>query len=192
MDALSIGAVASQVSQDHQANPILLTNRTKSTLNPYTQDYLTAHPELTELVLVGGSKALASSLETTLKQDFSNLTSISRLSGPNRFDTNLAIVEHYFPSPTTAVFVNGETINLPGAELSATSASSGTNFFSALLAGDFAGTQSAPLLIVQANTLPTPIKQYLTAHTATLTSAWIVGSLSQVSQAVEDSIEAFL
>ncbi|MFH0830493.1 MAG: cell wall-binding repeat-containing protein, partial [Parcubacteria group bacterium] len=192
VDALSIGAIASQVSQDQQADSILLTNRAKPTLNSYTRDYLESHPELSELVLVGGSQALDASLETTLKQDFSNLSSVSRLSGPTRFETNLAILEHYFPSPTTAVFVNGETINLPGAELSATSASSGTNFFSALLAGDFAATQSAPLLIVKTDSLPAPIEQYLTTHAASITSAWIVGSLSQVSQAVEDSIETFL
>jgi hypothetical protein len=190
VDSLGISAIASDVS-DGKANPILLNQRGTDVLDSSLSAFLAGHTEVTHVQLLGGGVALAPDLEATLLREIPHLRLVDRLQGDTRFSTNRAIQDTYMVAPATVVIANGDNAALPGAGLRATS-TSGAGLFSALLAGDLAGSVRAPLLITHADELPGVMREYLVAHSATITKAYIVGSLEQVSRSIEDLVAGLL
>ncbi len=190
VDSIGISAVASEKVSDNQVDLILLNERGSSVLDGNTDAFLSAHPELLRLELIGGTSALSGALESAIGAAHSGLT-LSRISGATRWDTNAAIANQYFVAPSTIVLVNGQNANLPGATLTAAGAG-GASFYSALLAGNFAGTKSAPLLITQATVLPGQIQSYISAHAATINLAYIVGTTAQISTAIENLVSSII
>ncbi|MFH0830934.1 MAG: cell wall-binding repeat-containing protein, partial [Parcubacteria group bacterium] len=188
VDALGTAALAGDVSDD-MADVILLNQRTSKKLDPFTEQFLQQHPAITEVHLVGGPAALVDGLETTIKQRVSSLTNPDRVSGADRYATNINLVKRFFiDAPVAVVVASGEQRTIPGAlSLSATAATN-SNLFGALLAGPYAADQHAPLLLTRSASLPDVISDYLRANAATINSTTIIGSVDDVSAAVENQL----
>lgn len=191
VDALSYGAIAANISDD-KVDPILITDRANRTLNEFADRFMQNHTQFTSLEIVGGSAAVDETMEQTLSSKFPNLTTITRQGGENRFKTNIGLAETYFATPVTIVVASGERKDIPGARTVSTKPqiSADQFFYALLLAGGLAADNNAPLIITQTATLPTEAGDYISDHAATITTAIIVGTTDQVSQAVQDEIES--
>ena len=188
-DALGTNAVAGDLSRNAgNAVPIVLNKRGDDRIDPFTDGFLEIQTEIVELQLVGGAVALAASLPTTLQSKYHNLASVTRVDGLDRFDTNVNLIEQNFPAPDTVIIAAGEKDALPGARSLEQNSIDYDIFFSALLAGPYAAESSWPLLITRINTLPSESELYLASNSSAIKTVVIVGSLSEVSQAVEDKI----
>lgn len=194
VDSFSISAQAASLGPDDTADPILLTRRADPTLDSFAADFIVEHPSVTTLEIIGGSEAISDSMETTLTGQFSQLSTITRLEGTDRFWTNSKVIEKYFPSPDVIVVASGLRSAIPGA-LSASSIvdpAQDTTYFAALLGGIFAANNEAPLLITTQADVPIPVGNYITDNKASITRVCIVGNEEQVGQSVVDRINELL
>lgn len=122
----------------------------------------------TKIYIVGGTETIGPAFETELRQR--GLTNIERLSGYDRYDTNMAVVEKVNAAPGTPVFiVSGETVT------------------DALSVASVAAFNQYPVLLVEQNNLSDKVKNYLSQNAPS--SVYIVGGVFAVSQAVEDQIK---
>jgi hypothetical protein len=189
-DTLGLGSIAGQKIAG-SVRPILLTERGVPTPGDSLLTFLAEHPTITSLEIAGGEAAVPLEVGPLIQQQQSQIVTIDRSAGADRFGTNQVFNAKYYPNPEIVVLANGEAAALPGAqEVTATSSSGG--LFSALLAGNFAAGQSAPLVITRRDLLPAPIVSYLEASAATIDTVYIVGSLNLISQAVEDAVKAIV
>jgi hypothetical protein len=186
VDAFAIGPVTGE-KNDASVDVILLSKRGDPVLHTSAYDFLKSQTGITSLEIVGGDAALPLALNADIQAKLPALT-LSRSQGTNRFDTNRVINNKYFPSATTVVLANGEREQIPGA-VAATSAN-GSGLFTALLAGAFASRFSGPLVLVQSTQLPVEAQQYLTTHASSLETLYVVGSTSDISEAVEQEARA--
>ncbi|MDP2587255.1 MAG: cell wall-binding repeat-containing protein, partial [bacterium] len=193
-DALVAGAVAGDILNDGKADPILLNQRGASTIDPFTNTFLTAHPEITAVELIGGEVALSAGLATTLTTNFP-ATTLDRTAGADRFATAVALMQKHVIDPDFIVVANGQKEGLPGSGqaleptgLAASSAASG--FFDALLAGPYSAGKQAALVLTKAQELPIPTQDYISSNIPGISHVLIIGSLELVSAAVEAQIEA--
>jgi putative cell wall-binding protein len=192
VDALATGAVAGRDPQNQQVLPILVTRRSADALDQNVIDFLTANPAFTEVEIVGGTVAVSAAAEAELKQRFPTLT-VNRTAGEDRFSTNIAVVSKNYSNPTAAMVARGDRGGIPGA-LTAQSIGEQdetTHFFSALLASTQAADQLIPLLLVEPTSVPSVIANYISAQSA-LGTIYIVGSIDQINQAVEDHLRALI
>jgi len=190
VDSLGAGAAAGLLSDDGLVDPILLNHRGSPAIDPSTDAIIKRHPSITALELIGGNVALPLSLNQTYTERYPQLESVWRSGGDDRFDTNALIAERFFSTPLGVVIANGEHIGIPGS-VNVLAAQSGP-LFAALLAGTVAADLGYPLLIVRVNSVPAPIITYLIDHKSTFDYLIMVGSTSQVTQAVEDLVKSFI
>jgi hypothetical protein len=128
VDAFAVGPVAGDMS--NVARRILLSDRKAIC----THD--AAYPKTPELTSIEPSVwRRSAALEGDVRSKLPALV-LLRTQGANRFATNRAINEAYFPTPAVAVLANGQANRIPGAVEAGTAQGSG--LFSALLAGSFA------------------------------------------------------
>jgi putative cell wall-binding protein len=190
VDALTIGAIAGQDPLNQKVTPILVTSRESAALDSDVVTFLQEHPEVTQVEIIGGTVAVTEAAEFDLKTRFPSLQ-VARTSGANRFATNKAIIEKFFNGPTAIIAARGDTGGIPGAQsIGAASQDDTQRFFSALLATTFAADRQIPLVLVTPTNVPQEIVDYVTANKATIVDVFILGSLSQISQAVEDHLRA--
>jgi putative cell wall-binding protein len=192
VDALATGAVAGRDPQNQQVLPILVTRRSADALDQNVIDFLTANPAFTEVEIVGGTVAVSAAAEAELRQRFPTLT-VTRTAGAERFSTNVAVVTKNYNNPTAAIVARGDRGGIPGA-LTAQSIDEQdetTHFFSALLASTQAADQLIPLLLVTPTSVPSVVADYISAQSA-IETIYIVGSVDQVNQAVEDHLRALI
>ena len=83
-----------------------------------------------EIIVVGGTSAISSSVETALKQYTSG--PVSRQAGKDRYATSAAVSSKAFQAPTDAAYL-----------------ASGASFADALSGGPIAGANDGPVLLVQ-------------------------------------------
>lgn len=189
-DALGVGAFAGKVTNGSVV-PILLSVRGSGTLDASADAFLTATPSVVGVEILGGAAALPTALADNIRLRHPGIQ-LSRVEGATRFDTNANFNELHASSPSVIVIANGEQQNLPGATSVSATSGDATGFFSALLAGNFAAGQGAPLLITTAASLPTAIDQYVQRHLSTINTAYIVGSTEKVSTAIEQYLGTLL
>jgi hypothetical protein len=188
IDTLGLGSIAGRKIAG-SVRPILLTGRGVPTPDASLLTFLEEHPSVTSLEIAGGSTAVPYEVGPIIQQQHPQIVTLERSEGTNRFETNRVLNNKHYPNPMTVVVANGESSSIPGSQsVSATAASGG--LFSALLAGNFAAGQSAPLVITTRDVLPAPTFAYLTDHVSNIDTVYLVGSLSLISQAVEDAIVA--
>jgi putative cell wall-binding protein len=188
-DSLVVGAVAGQDPLNQKVTPILVTSRDSDVLDSDVITFLQEHPEVTQVEIAGGVAAVTQAAQDQLAAQFPAIT-ISRTSGATRYATNKALVEKYFSAPTAIIAARGDVGGLPGARTITSTSDETAHFFSALLATTFAADRMMPLLLVTPTEVPGPIAEYVTANKTSITSVFILGSLSQISQAVEDHLES--
>jgi putative cell wall-binding protein len=187
-DAFSISAVVGR-ADDHVVEPIMINKRRSSVVDVHLASFLKDHPEITNAELIGGTTALPSGFSAALAKAFPSLVQV-RLAGANRFDTNIAVISAHFTAPTDLVVARGDSGGIVGAT-SVSVASSG-QLFSALLAGSFAAGLEVPFVIVTPDSISDVASAYISANASTLQHAYIVGSLSQIGQSVEDTLRSIL
>jgi len=191
-DVFSASAAAAN-DADGTVEPIIITDRATPVLNSFARSFLTGYPQATAVEVVGGPEAVDASMEQTLDADFGNLSTITRTFGADRFATSRASAEAHYQNPTAVVVASGQRKDLPGA-LSVTAPTIGGQafFFAALLGGTLAADQAAPLLLTESATLTPTVVEYLTANAASIAAATIVGSTSQVTEAVQLHIQSLI
>ncbi|MFO0702478.1 MAG: cell wall-binding repeat-containing protein [Candidatus Andersenbacteria bacterium] len=199
VDTLGMSAIDADVA-DGKVDPTILTDRGQATLNSFAKQYLTNHASaVSEVVIIGGDDAVPTSMDQTIKSLLPSAT-VTRVAGDERYATNAKINTTYAPAPTAIVVASGNRSAYPAAESLSGAAAPAPNpaltgdsfFFAALLSGPFAAKLHAPLLLTESGALPGQIETYIRDHAATITSATIIGTLEQISQAVQDFIGSII
>lgn len=148
--------------------PILLVGTTVEESSE-AFDFIASHsnPD-TKFYIIGGTGVIGTSFETELRKV--GHENIERLSGFDRYDTGMAVVEKANVEPGTPVFVI-----------------SGESFPDVLSASSFAGSKQYPTLLAGQNYLADKTKAYIKNNKPS--TVYIVGGVSAVSQSVEDQIK---
>ena len=92
--------------------------------------------------------------------------------GADRFETAVNVATRFFPSPSVAGIA------------------SGLNYPDALAGGPHVGSRGGPILLTRFDSLPTNVREYLSARKASLRDVFIYGGTSVVSQQAEADAQA--
>ena len=161
-DALSAAPVAGM-----KGAPVLLVN------GSIAADIKTELARLkpAQIFVLGGTASVSASVATQL--DGYTAGSVTRLAGPDRFSTSAAISRASFSAGVPAVYIT-----------------SGAQFPDALSAAPVAGMQDAPVLLVNAGSIPAEIKTEL----ARLNPAriYVLGGTAAVSAAVASQLQGYI
>jgi putative cell wall-binding protein len=163
-DALSAAAYAAQ-----KGRPIMLNGKT--TLSGSVKALLNAKPEITLVMIVGGTGAIAESVVTELNTLYPEIT-VQRIAGANRYDTSLALAAYLWNEGGKDVFL-----------------ATGNNFPDALAGGVLAAKYNSGVLLVRntAQTVPGSIQTFIQENT--ITSGLILGGTSAVSTGLQNDLE---
>lgn len=162
-DALSSGILSRKFNA-----PILLVG-TSVEESSEAFDFIASHsnPD-TKFYIIGGTGVIGTSFETELRKV--GHANIERLSGFDRYDTDMAVVEKASIEPGTPVFVI-----------------SGESFPDVLSASSIAAAKQYPTLLAGQNYLADKTKAYIKNNKPS--TVYIVGGVLAVSQSVEDQIK---
>jgi len=161
-------ALSSNILSKKFNAPILLVGATVEESSE-AFDYIASHsnPD-TKIIIIGGTAVIGTAFETELIKG--GHVNIERLSGFDRYDTGMALVDKAsVESGTPVVVVSGES------------------FPDALSAASFVGSKQYPTLLVSQNYLSDRTKAYITSKQPT--TVYVVGGISVISQSVEAQIK---
>ena len=160
--------------------PILLTK--KDSIPKYTKQAL-AEWDIENIKIGGLDKAVSPEVEKQLKAGFeieknnkkdSNVYDgakvVKRIGGEDRYETSAKLAKESYPESKLGVYATGE------------------DFPDALIAGNYAGTKEAPVLLVKGDSLPEPIEKY--TKESKIKKATIIGGVNAVSDKVFNLIKA--
>ena len=166
--------------KDHA--PILLTK--KDSIPKYTKQAL-AEWDIENIKIGGLEKAVSPEVEKQLKAGFeieknnkkdSNVydgaKAVKRIGGEDRYETSAKLAKESYPDSKLGVYATGE------------------DFPDALIAGNYAGTKEAPVLLVKGDSLPEPIEKY--TKESKIKRATIIGGVNAVSDKVFNLIKAII
>lgn len=161
-------ALSSSILSKKFDAPVLLVGATVEQSSD-ALSYIASHsnPD-TKIYMIGGTGVIGTSFETELIKG--GHVNIERLSGYDRYDTNMSVVDKSNVELGTPVLV-----------------ASGENFPDALSISSFAGANQYPTLLVGQNYLSDKTKNYITSNKPS--TVYIVGGVFAVSQAVEAQIK---
>ena len=162
--------------------PILLTK--KDSIPKYTKQAL-AEWDIENIKIGGLEKAVSLEVEKQLKSGFeieknnkkdSNVydgaKAVKRIGGEDRYETSAKLAKESYPESKLGVYATGE------------------DFPDALIAGNYAGTKEAPVLLVKCDSLPEPIEKY--TKESKIKKATIIGGVNAVSDKVFNLIKAII
>ena len=166
--------------KDH--TPILLTK--KDSIPKYTKQAL-AEWDIENIKIGGLEKAVSPEVEKQLKAGFeieknnkkdSNVydgaKAVKRIGGEDRYETSAKLAKESYPESKLGVYATGE------------------DFPDALIAGNYAGTKEASVLLVKCDSLPEPIEKY--TKESKIKKATIIGGVNAVSDKVFNLIKAII
>lgn len=166
--------------KDHA--PILLTK--KDSVPKYTKQAL-AEWDIENIKIGGLDEAVSKEVEKQLKSGFeieknnkkdSNVydgaKAVKRIGGEDRYETSAKLAKESYPESKLGVYATGE------------------DFPDALIAGNYAGTKEAPVLLVKGDSLPEPIEKY--TKESKIKKATIIGGVNAVSDKVFNLIKAII
>lgn len=156
-DGLAISSYAAQ-----EGIPILTSGSGK--LSGDARTYLT-EKNVGQVYVVGGEGVISEAVFTELEE---LVGKVSRLGGGDRYETARKIAEEFYPSPTTVTLAYGR------------------NFPDALAGGVNAALSKAPVLLVESDTLPDEIRQYLMSKKDSVKKIVLYGGHGVVSDVVFD------
>lgn len=132
-------ALAGIAAAAHLNAPILLTN--SGVLNTYTKGELSRlSPQ--EIVILGGPGAVAESVEAELAV---YAPTVSRLAGPTRFETAVAITSGTFAPNVPVLYIVD-----------------GLDFPEAVISGPIASKQGGPVLLIRPDQIPAAVRSEIT------------------------------
>ena len=162
--------------------PILLTK--KDSIPKYTKQAL-AEWDIENIKIGGLDEAVSPEVEKQLKAGFeieknnkkdSNVydgaKAVKRIGGEDRYETSAKLAKESYPESKLGVYATGE------------------DFPDALIAGNYAGTKEAPVLLVKGDSLPEPIEKY--TKESKIKKATIIGGVNAVSDKVFNLIKAII
>ena len=162
--------------------PILLTK--KDSIPKYTKQAL-AEWDIENIKIGGLEKAVSPEVEKQLKSGFeieknnkkdSNVydgaKAVKRIGGEDRYETSAKLAKESYPESKLGVYATGE------------------DFPDALIAGNYAGTKEASVLLVKCDSLPEPIEKY--TKESKIKKATIIGGVNAVSDKVFNLIKAII
>ena len=162
--------------------PILLTK--KDSIPKYTKQAL-AEWDIENIKIGGLDQAVSKEVEKQIKSGFeieknnkkdSNVydgaKAIKRIGGEDRYETSAKLAKESYPDSKLGVYATGE------------------DFPDALIAGNYAGTKEAPVLLVKGDSLPEPIEKY--TKESKIKKATIIGGVNAVSDKVFNLIKAII
>ncbi len=164
-DALSMGAVAAR-----DKFPVLLTRKTN--LPQEVNYFISSRPQIIAVHLAGGTSAISNQVSTTLN-NISNINSISRYAGTDRYDTSAKIVTAFYGSlPCTVSFA------------------SGIDFADGVIGGAHAGKFNSGLLLTRPNKVPTQIQNFLELNKDAIEGGYIYGGPAAIDNLTGNQAEA--
>ena len=162
--------------------PILLTK--KDSIPKYTKQAL-AEWDIENIKIGGLDQAVSKEVEKQIKSGFeieknnkkdSNVydgaKAIKRIGGEDRYETSAKLAKESYPDSKLGVYATGE------------------DFPDALIAGNYAGTKEAPVLLVKGDSLPEPIEKY--TKESKIKRATIIGGVNAVSDKVFNLIKEII
>ena len=162
--------------------PILLTK--KDSIPKYTKQAL-AEWDIENIKIGGLEEAVSTEVEKQIKSGFeieknnkkdSNVydgaKAVKRIGGENRYETSAKLAKESYPESKLGVYATGE------------------DFPDALIAGNYAGTKEAPVLLVKGDSLPEPIEKY--TKESKIEKATIIGGVNAVSDKVFNLIKELI
>ena len=162
--------------------PILLTK--KDSIPKYTKQAL-AEWDIENIKIGGLDQAVSTEVEKQLKSGFeieknnkkdSNVydgaKAVKRIGGEDRYETSAKLAKESYPESKLGVYATGE------------------DFPDALIAGNYAGTKEASVLLVKCDSLPEPIEKY--TKESKIKKATIIGGVNAVSDKVFNLIKAII
>jgi putative cell wall-binding protein len=155
-DVLSISAIASQ-----QGMPIILAS--KNSLSDEAVNYI-KNSGVTKTYIVGGTSVLSSSIENSVPNPI-------RLSGSNRYETNLAVLNQFTPN----LMFNNVYI------------ATGNNFADALAGCELAAKSQSPIILVS-NNLTSRMSNYIKRHISINTNVIALGGNNAVNDSIIEEI----
>lgn len=159
-DALSVSPLASKLNA-----PVLLVQKNKV---PTSIQAELNRLDPSHVIVVGGTGAVSQAVANAASKKADKLT---RLSGPTRYETSLAIAKYGWKDGANAAFI-----------------ATGTNFADALAAGPAAGKSDAPLLLVPKKTSPTTNAVRAEVQRLQVQRLHVTGGTGAVSAAVLKSV----
>lgn len=129
------------------------------------------------VAILGSTGAVNANVESSLKTKLGD-ANVVRLGGASRYDT--------------AVLIATYGVDEAGLSWDGVAIATGTNFPDALGGGVLQGKTGSVMLLTDPKALSTPTRTALVAHAAGIYEVRYFGSVSAVSQAVRDAIEAIL
>ncbi|WP_426516226.1 cell wall-binding repeat-containing protein [Diaminobutyricibacter sp. McL0618] len=163
-DALSAAPLAAKL-----AGPLLLTN--PSSLPAATTTEI-KRLKPSKIVLIGGTGAVSTAVETTLKSLVTAGGTVPRISGADRYATSVAIGKYGWSSSTTAFIATG------------------LDYPDALSAGAAAGNLGAPAVLVPGTSAAAPAATTAFLTSIGVTTAYIAGGTGSVSAGIEKDLKA--
>jgi len=134
-DSISAGGPATTYQ-----DPILLTKSDQ--LSQPTADYLAHNKQIKNVVIVGGTSSITSTVPAQIRDLRSDLV-VSRTWGHDRYATNISLNQRYIKNPEKIVVATGE------------------DYPDALSGGSLAATENAAMIITKKNQLPGELSPYL-------------------------------
>ena len=167
-DALAGGPIATGDSSD-DAFPILLVSDEVPDSTSAALDAL----GIEQVIILGGSAAVSSSVEADLKDQTGN--DVIRLAGENRYSTAVDIAEFAI-----------ESLDFPAEEVLL---ASGLVFADALAGGPLGGVRPAPMLLTDPARLPEESEAFFVDHAGTIETITTLGGAAAVSESSADAAE---
>lgn len=166
-DALSISSIAS-----NKGWPILLVGSDQ--LSPGIKDFV-ANDQPSQVYIVGGTGVISDDVKSQVQALVSN-TTINRLAGQNRLDTNALIIQNFVPSPTCIYLATGY------------------NFADALAGSVLAAKTGDPIVLIDPNsiTLPKNTADYLSSISKSNVSVISLGGTSVVSDSLVNEVSQLI
>ncbi len=166
--------------KDHA--PILLTK--KDSIPKYTKQAL-AEWDIENIKIGGLDEAVSKEVEKQIKSGFAidenskedskvydGAKVVKRIGGEDRYETSAKLAKESYPESKLGVYATGE------------------DFPDALIAGNYAGTKEAPVLLVKGDSLPEPIEKY--TEESKIEKATIIGGVNAVSDKVFNLIKEII
>jgi len=160
-DALSIASIAAQ-----EGMPILLTQ--KDTIPESLQQYIN-NQSISKSFIIGGTAVVGSLVEA-------KLPSPERLSGANRFETNVKVLDRF-----------SNVLNFEKIFIAVGQGPRGTEYADALSGAALAAQYSAPLVLT-ANSLPTATQSLINQQTLSKSNIFLLGGQSVVPESIVEQL----
>lgn len=154
-DALS----ASPLAKKYDA-PILLT--TSNNLPPTTKQTL-IDLQTKNVIIIGGTGVISSSIDTELQSMNINVT---RIFGNDKYETSIKIAEQITTTPSSIFACTGE------------------DYSDALSVSPIASLKQIPIILVPNDTMPDSIKNYINSNSTNITKSYVIG----FSDVINDNI----